>query len=186
MSAEITRKLFTYIDCLRMAQIGVLSPAEKVELIRGELFVVSPPGPRHGAAVDRTAETMRDLTSGKAIVRSQGGVVLDEFAAPLPDIALLKPRDDYYADRNPGAADILLIVEVANTSLEYDLTIKRDLYAITGIVEYWVADLTNNTLLVHTNPAGDRYRTVRELHRGERIAPLLLPSCEIPVDLLLP
>lgn len=169
-----------------MAEIGVLSPSEKVELIRGELFVVSPPGPRHGAAVDRTAEALRDLTIGKAIIRSQGGVVLDDFAAPLPDIALLKPRDDYYVVRNPGAADILLIVEVANTSLEYDLTVKRDLYAITGIVEYWVADLTNNRLLVHTDPAGDHYETIRELHPGELIAPSQLPSCTIPVDLLLP
>jgi Uma2 family endonuclease len=85
-----------------------------------------------------------------------------------------------------GAADILLIVEVANTSLEYDLTVKRDLYAITGIVEYWVADLTNNRLLVHTDPAGDHYQTIRELHPGELIAPSQLPSCTIPVDLLLP
>jgi Uma2 family endonuclease len=186
MSTDITRKLFTYSDCLRMAEIGVLSPAEKVELIRGELFVMSPPGPRHGAAVDRTTEAMRDLTNGKAIIRSQGGVVLDEFVAPLPDIAILAPRADYYAERNPGAADILLIVEVANTSLEYDLTVKRDVYAITGIVEYWVADLTSNRLLVHTNPAGDRYQTIRELHRGDRIAPSQLPSCELAVDLLLP
>jgi Uma2 family endonuclease len=186
MSTEIHRKLFTYDDCLRMAEVGVLSPAEKVELIRGELIVMSPPGPRHGAAVDRTAEAMRDLTKGKAILRSQGGVVLDRFAAPLPDIAVLEPRADYYAERNPGAADILLIVEVANTSLEYDLTVKRELYAIMGIAEYWVADLRNNRLLVHSDPTGDRYHTVRELHRGEMIAPSRLPSCRIPVELLLP
>jgi Uma2 family endonuclease len=186
MSTEITRKLFTYNDCLLMAEVGVLSPAEKVELIRGELIVVSPPGPRHGAAVDRTAEAMRNLTKGIAIVRSQGGVVLDRFAAPLPDIALLALRSDYYAGDNPGAADILLIVEVANSSLEYDLTVKQELYAITGIAEYWVADLRNNRLLVHTNPAGDRYQTIRELRRGEMIEPSRLPSCRIPVELLLP
>jgi len=186
MSVEITRKLFTYNDCLRMAEVGVLSPAEKVELIRGELIVMSPPGPRHGAAVDRTVEAVIRLVEKNAIVRTQGGVVLDQFAAPLPDIAVLAFREHYYVNNNPGAEDILLLVEVANSSLEYDLTVKLELYAIMRIAEYWVADLRNDRLLVHSEPTGDRYQTVRELRRGEMIAPSQLPSCKIPVDLLLP
>jgi len=186
MSTELNRKLFTYDDCLLMAEVGVLSPSEKVELIRGELIVLSPPGPKHGAAVDRTVRAMMKLVERRAIIRTQGCVVLDPLAAPLPDIAVLAFREDYYVARNPGVADILLLVEVSNTSLEYDLTVKRDLYAIMGVVEYWVADLTNNRLIVHRDPAGDRYQTVRELHPGERITPSRLSSCEIPVDLLLP
>jgi len=169
-----------------MAETGVLSPAEKVELINGELFLMSPPGPRHGAAVDRTAAAMIGLLKGKAIVRIQGGVVLDTYAAPLPDIALLVPRSDDYSTRNPAAADIFLIVEVSISSLEHDTAVKLALYAITGIREYWVADLSSNRLLVHTDPSGDSYRTVREFHRGDSVAPYLLPACRIPVDLLLP
>ena len=159
MPTEFTRKLFTYADCLRMAESGVLSPAEKVELIHGEILLMSPPGARHGAAVDRTAEAMSELVKGQAIVRSQGGVVLDAYAAPLPDIALLAFRSDYYVTSNPGVADILLIVEVADSSFDYDISVKLQLYAIAGISEYWVADLKNNRLLVHnrngrrTNPS---------------------------------
>ena len=186
MSSEITRKLFTFDDCLRMADTGVLSPAEQVELINGDILVMSPAGPRHGAAVDRTAEAMRKRLEGKGIVRAQGTVVLDTFAAPLPDIALLKPRIDHYAGKNPAAEDIFLIVEVSMSSLEYDTTVKLQLYAITGITEYWVADLENNRLLVYSDPAGDAYQSIRELHRGDTVAPLLLPDCRIPVDLLLP
>ena len=186
MSSESMRKLFTYSDCIRMAETGVLSPSEKVELIHGEILLMSPPGPRHGAAVDRATEAMLEVAKGRAIVRTQGTVVLDEYAAPLPDIVLLAFRPDYYATRNPGAADILLIVEVADSSLEYDISVKLQLYAIAGVSEYWVADLKNNRLLVHTNPAGDTYQTVLELHCGATIAPQLLPSCRIAVDLMLP
>jgi Uma2 family endonuclease len=169
-----------------MEETGVLSPAEHIELINGDLILMSPPGPRHGAAVDRTSNTMRELAGKDAIVRTQGAVVLDRYAAPLPDIALLRRRDDYYASKNPGPEDILLIVEVSSSSLDYDGTVKLQLYAITRIPEYWIADLENNRLLIHSKPAGDTYQSVLELHRGDIAAPSLIPECRIPVELLLP
>jgi Uma2 family endonuclease len=186
MSSQITRKLFTFEDCLRMEEAGVLSPMERVELINGDILVMSPPGPRHGAAVDRTADEMRERLRGEALIRAQGAVVLDVHAAPLPDIALLKHRNDYYAGKNPGPADIFLIVEVSLSSLDFDTTVKLALYAIVGVPEYWVADLENNRLLIYSNPAGDTYQSVRELHRGDTVAPILLPDCRIAVDILLP
>jgi Uma2 family endonuclease len=180
------RKLFTFEDCLRMEETGVLSPADHFELINGELYVLRPTSPRHGAAVDGTADVMRKRLRDKALIRVQGTVVLDTYAAPLPDITLLKPRKDYYASKNPAPEDILLLVEVALSSLDYDLNVKLQLYAITGIREYWVADLESNILLVHTGPEGDAYQSVRELRKGDTVAPALLPNCRIPVDLLLP
>ena len=186
MSAEITRKRFTFEDCLRMEETGVLPPWECVELINGDLIVVSPTGPRHGSAVDRTTKVMQRLLQERAIIRTQGTVVLDMHAAPLPDIALLKPRSDDYAESNPVSADILLIVEVSISSLDYDSTTRLPLYAITEIREYWVADLENNRLTAYSNPKGDTYLTVRELRRGDSIAPMAFPDCELPVDLLLP
>lgn len=185
MSAQLTRKLFTVDDCLRMEEAGILSPNDHVELIGGEILVMSPIGPRHGTAVDRTSRALGRL-AGDAIVRTQGTVVLDRFAAPLPDIALLRPKADDYVSRNPGPDDIILIIEVADSSLEYDTTVKLGLYAILGIPEYWVADLQNNRLLVYSRPEGDAYLQPRELHRGNTVAPLLLPDCRISVDLLLP
>jgi Uma2 family endonuclease len=113
-------------------------------------------------------------------------VVLHKFAAPMPDIVLLKPPGKTYLERNPDASDILLIVEVADSSLEQDSTVKLHLYAITGVLEYWVADLRNSRLMVYRDPVGDEYRSVQELRRGETVSPSMLPHCVIAVDLLLP
>ena len=186
MSSQITRKLFTIDDCYKMAEVGILPPDERTELINGEILVVPPPGPRHGFVVDSLTEAFVKLAQGKAVVRVQGGVVLHKYAAPMPDIVLLQPRGKAYLQKNPDASDIFLIIEVADSSLEQDTTVKLQLYAIMGVPEYWVADLRNNRLLVHSNPVGDGYQSVRELHCGETVAPSLLPGCVIPVDLLLP
>jgi Uma2 family endonuclease len=186
MSSQITKKLFTIDDCYKMAEVGILPPDERHELINGEILVVPAPGPRHGFAVDGLTKAFVGLTQDRAVVRVQGGVVLHKFAAPLPDIVLLKPLGRVYLERNPSAADILLLIEIADSSLEQDLSVKLQLYAITGVPEYWVADLRHNRLLIYSDPSGDSYRRVRELHRGDIVAPLLLPDCPIPVDLLLP
>jgi Uma2 family endonuclease len=186
MASPITRKLFTVDDCHKMAEVGILSPAERVELIRGEIILVSPPGPRHGTAVDRANRAFVKLVRGKAIVRTQGGVVLDRFAAPLPDLALLRPKSDEYVTKNPGVSDILVLVEVADSTLEFDTTLKLSMYAILGIREYWVADLKDDRLLVYSKPAGDSYLIEKELHRGDSIAPKALPQCRIAVDVFLP
>jgi len=169
-----------------MAETGVLSPAERTELINGELFVMAPPSPRHGAAVDGTSDALKDGLRGQALIRTQGGVVLDKFAAPLPDIAVLRPRADRYITRNPDAKDIFLIVEFAMSSLDYDSNLKLQMYAITGVREYWVADLQNDTLFVHTDPVGDGYQTILELHQGDFVSPQAFPDCKLPVELLLP
>jgi Uma2 family endonuclease len=112
--------------------------------------------------------------------------VLHKFAAPMPDIVLLRPRGKVYLEKNPDASDIFLIIEVADSSLELDTMVKLQLYAIMSVPEYWIADLRNNRLLVYSNPVGDSYRNIRELQCGDTLAPSLLPDCVIPVDLLLP
>jgi Uma2 family endonuclease len=186
MSSPITRKLFTIDDCFKMAEVGILAPDERMELINGEILIVPPPGPRHGFVVDTLNETFVKLAQGKAVVRVQGGVVLHKYAAPMPDIVLLRPKGRAYLEKNPDASDIFLIIEVADSSLEQDTTVKLQLYAIMGVPEYWVADLQNNRLLAYSLPEGDRYQNTQELRRGDTIAPSLLPDCAIPVDVLLP
>ena len=146
---------------------------------------MSPIGPPHGAAVDRALRAMVNVTGDKAIVRVQGSVGLDEYNEPQPDIVLLRPKDDFYARQLPGPSDISLIVEVAQSSLEYDRTIKARIYAQTGIAEYWVADLNHDCLFAHDDPREGAYHTVRQLQRGESIAPQLLPECRILIDNLL-
>jgi Uma2 family endonuclease len=184
--SDTTKRLFSVEDYLRMDEAGIFLPGERVELIRGEILVMSSIGPRHQAAVDRGTQTWIELLKGRAIVRAQGPAVLDRFAAPQPDFALLRPRSDFYATKHPAADDIFLIIEIADTSLEFDCTVKKALYAILKIHEYWIADLQNNRLLAYSDPDEDTFRTFREHHRGSSLAPLLLPGCGIDVDVFLP
>jgi Uma2 family endonuclease len=186
MATAIQRRLFTINDCLKMVEVGILRPEERVELIHGEIVRMSPIGTRHSAVVDRANRAFVRLAGDSAIVRVQSTTVLDEFCAPEPDLALLRPRDDFYIHKHPAGRDILLIVEVADSSLDYDTSVKAELYAILGVPEYWVVDLQNNRVLAYSDALRDRYRTVREFHQGESIAPQLLPDCRLTMDVLLP
>jgi Uma2 family endonuclease len=186
MSSNFTRKRFDSDTYLRMAETGILSPRDRVELIDGEILVMSPIGTRHGAAIAAAISTIGENIGKKALLWIQTTVVLDTFVVPEPDLALLKPREDFYSGKHPGARDILLIIEVADSSLEYDTTVKLGLYAILGIPEYWIVDLRNDRVLAYSFPEADRYRTQRELRRGDFVAPLAFPACELPVDAFLP
>jgi Uma2 family endonuclease len=184
MASHITRKRFDCDSYLRMAEVGILSPADRVELMDGEILVMSPIGHRHGMAVNTANRTIVRTVGENAFLWVQTTLVLDKFVVPEPDFAFLKPRDDY-PSRRPGAKDVLLIIEIADSSLEYDTTVKLGMYAILGIPEYWVADLRNNRLLAYSQPNGDNYEVARELHRDESIAPVALPPHEFPVSVFL-
>ncbi len=186
MPIEVTKRLFTVHDYHRMGEAGILSSKDRVELIRGEILAMSPIGPPHSAAVDRSLRAMVNATGERAIVRVQGSVELDEYTQPQPDIVLLRPKEDFYAVAHPGPSDILLIVEVAESSLEYDRTIKERLYAEAGIREYWIADVPNDCLSAYSDLRDGTYRQVREFHRGDFLAPHLLPECRLQIDVLLP
>lgn len=186
MATEITKRLFTVQDYMRMADADIFTEDDRVELIYGEILAMSPIGPPHAAAVDRANRAMVSAAGNRAIVRIQSSVVLDKYSAPHPDIVLMRPREDFYASKHPGPSDIFLIVEVAESSLKYDRTIKARLYAETGIQEYWVADVKHDCLFVYSNLSDKSYRSVHQLHRGDFIAPQLLPECRLQVDVLLP
>ena len=186
MAIEISKRLFTVYDYHRMVDAGILHEDDRVELIHGEIVAMSPIGPRHSAAVLRATQTLVKLVGGRAIVGVQGSVRLDEYDEPQPDLYLLRPKDDFYASGHAGPSDIFLIIEVADSSLEYDQTIKMELYAETGVPEYWVADIQNDYVITYSDIHEKRYQTVRQFPRGNAIAPLLLPGCRIPVAALLP
>jgi Uma2 family endonuclease len=186
METEISRRLFTVHDYHRMVDAGILTEDDRVELIHGEILAMSPIGPRHSAAVLRATQALVRLMGDRAIVGVQGSIRLDEYDEPQPDIYLLRPKEDYYASGHAGPADIFLIVEMADSSLEYDQTIKARLYAETGVAEYWIADVRNDRLLVYSELHDSTYASCHELHRGETTAPRLLPDCRITVDILLP
>jgi Uma2 family endonuclease len=142
MPVEVTRRRFTADDYQRMGSAGILSEDDRVELIDGEIVAMTPIGPRHNAAVNRATRAMVLAVGNKAIVQVQGSVRLDLYHEPQPDLVLLRPRADDYASQLPGPSDILLIVEVADSSSDYDREVKSRVYAKAGIGEYWLADLT--------------------------------------------
>jgi Uma2 family endonuclease len=185
MSAEPNRKLFTVEDCYRMLGAGILREGDRLELIRGEIITMSPTGPAHSAIVDRVAAAFMRLTTETANVRVQGTVMLDELSAPQPDVVLMRPRDDFYIHQHPGAEDILLIIEVSDSSLRYDTTVKLELYATMGVHEYWVGDIGNDRVLCYSEPAVGTYRNIRDCRRGDVLTPQLLPHCQLKADDLL-
>lgn len=152
-----------------MAQAGILTEDDQVELIEGEVIEMSPIGSRHAACVNRLNTLLNRLVGQKMIVSVQHPIYIDEFSAPQPDVALLRWREDFYAGSHPAASDVLIVIEVADTSVEYDRKKKLPLYARAGIPEVWLANLPEDRFEIHTQPRGDEYQSVAIVRRGESI-----------------
>jgi len=185
MPGAIHKRRFTADDYRRMGQAGILSEDDRVELIGGEVVAMTPISPRHNAAVNRATRAMVIAVGDRAIVQVQGSVRLDLYHEPQPDVVLLRPQTDYYASRLPGPPDILLVVEIAESSLEYDREVKARIYAEVGIPEFWLADLNASLVSCYSAPQDGSYRTLRQHRRGDSIAPQMCPDCVVLVDVLL-
>ncbi|WP_448575734.1 Uma2 family endonuclease [Thermomicrobium sp.] len=180
-----TRHRFTVDDLERMVRSGILREDARVELIEGELYDMNPIGWAHQACVNRLTELFVRALHGQAIVQPQGPVRLSDRSLPQPDLALLRPRADFYARSGPGPADVLLLVEVSDTTLAYDRDIKVPLYARAGIPEVWVVDLAGGQVLVFRTPMQDGYRDSQVHRPGDRISPQAFPDISLAVDDLL-
>jgi Uma2 family endonuclease len=185
MSVAVVRKRFTADDYQRMGQVGILRKKDRVELIDGEIVTMTPIGPRHCANVDRATRAFVTKAGDSAIVRVQGSVRLDLYTEPAPDLVLLRPRTDFYVSHHPGPADILLIVEVADSSIEYDREVKARVYARSGVHEYWLVDLNGQELVCYSSAENGTYQNVQRCTRGQSLAPQLLPGCVISAEDLL-
>lgn len=185
MTVAICRHRFTADDYQQMGRAGILAEDDRVELINGEVVTMSPIGTRHVAAVNRTTRALVMVVREKAIVQPQGSARLDIYNEPQPDFALLEPRADFYRSKHPGPSDILLLVEIADSSLSYDKEVKGRIYAEMNIREYWLADLKRDVVLCYSEPRDNSYQSVREYRSGDLIAAQALPDCPIPVDDLL-
>lgn len=154
------RHKLTVTDYYRLATAGSLTEDDRVELIDGDIIDMTPIGSLHASIVDDLARLLQLAVGEAARVRVQGPVRLGEFSEPEPDIVLLRPREDSYRSSHPGPADVLLIVEVADSSLVYDRDTKVPLYARHGIAEVWLVDAVNRRLVIHREPGPGRYRVV--------------------------
>ncbi|HEX7185073.1 MAG TPA: Uma2 family endonuclease [Thermoanaerobaculia bacterium] len=184
--AEPLRRLFTRDEYYAMAEAGILKPADRVELIEGEIFRMTPIGKGHAGCVNHVNRLFTAPLADRAVVAVQNPVYLNNFSEPEPDIAVLRFRSDFYRGDHPTPDDVLLLIEVADSSLEHDRRRKIPLYARSGIPETWLVNLNDNVLEVYRAPSRDGYREVRRLRRGDRIAPLAFPDLVIPVDAILP
>jgi Uma2 family endonuclease len=182
MALQPTKRLFTVAEYYRMAEAGILGEDDHVELIEGEIIQMSPIGPRHSGGVGRLTSLFSRIFGASAIVWVQNPVRLGERCEPEPDLALLKPRADFYASAHPTSADVLLVVEVADSSVDYDRGVKAPLYARSGIPEYWLDDVGQQHVTIYREPTPDGYAVVRVARRGETIRPVMLPDLEVAVD----
>jgi hypothetical protein len=158
------RHRFQVADYERMVAEGILNEEDRCELIRGEIVEKMTIGDRHAACVKRLNQILSRLAGERAIVSVQDPIRLAD-SVPEPDIALLRPRADFYAEGKPGPDEVLLVIEVADASLAYDRAVKVPLYAENGIVECWLVDLNDKSVEVHRRPSGESYSEVQTIDR---------------------
>ena len=147
-------------DYHRMGETGILGPDLRTELIDGEIIEMPPIGHPHAGTVNLLADLLRDRVRGRALVAVQNPVCLDGRSEPLPDIALLRLRSDYYRSGHPGPEAVLLLIEVADSSLRYDREVKIPRYARAGIPEVWLVDLGGSALSIYREPGASGYAQV--------------------------
>jgi Uma2 family endonuclease len=169
---QVARRIFTTDEFHRMGDAGILSEDDRVELIEGEIVHMSPIGTRHAACVGRLTALFTRRFGKRGIVWVQNPIVLGKHLEPQPDVAILKPRADFYAQKHPRAADVLLLVEVVDSSGAHDRVTKLPLYARASIPELWVIDVLSQTFEVYRQPTLRAYRLRQELRRGQRVSPL--------------
>lgn len=182
MSVQLARRPFTAAEYHRLSDVGILTEDDRVELLNGEIIKIAPIGPRHAACVDRLAEHLQNRIGKISIVRVQNPIRLDDYSEPEPDISILKRRSDYYARNHPSAADVLIAIEVADTTLESDRAVKLPSYARAGIPEVWLVDLNSDRIEVHTNPHADVYQEVKIVLRRQRVASAIIPQLKLKAD----
>ncbi len=182
---QLLKRKFTVQQYHRMMESGILCEDERVELIRGEIVEMAPIGERHAAYIRRLNPLFAEKLSQRVLVDIQNPVKLNDASEPQPDVALLRPRPDFYESRHPQAEDIFLIVEVADTTTQSDREIKIPLYAEGGIPEVWLVNIREQCLEVYRTPSAEGYQVVKKLQRGQKISLQAFPDVEIAVDEIL-
>jgi len=183
MAVVLKRRRFTIEEYHRMGEVGILSEDDRVELIEGEIVEMTPIGVRHAGTVNRINHVFSVRLAGLAVVSVQNPIVLRPQGSELqPDVALLRPRSDFYTASHPEPPDVFLVVEVMDTSLERDRRIKLSLYARAGISEAWLVSLTANTIEVQQGPSPIATATFGSSARVKSLAVAALPDVTFTVD----
>jgi Uma2 family endonuclease len=175
------RRPFTVDEYHLMAEAGILHEDDRLELLEGDIVPMSPVGIRHMACVNRLNDLFTHRLRRKAIVSVQNPVRLGDESEPQPDIALLKYQKDYYARQMPTAADVLLIIEVADSTMPFDRKVKHALYARALIPEYWIVNLIDNQIEVYRQPENGRYAQKLVVNYDGVVTAVAFPNTPFPV-----
>lgn len=182
MSVQLLKRKFTVDQYHRMAETGIFASSDRLELIQGEIIEMSPIGSRHAAWVRRLTQLFSEKLGQRASVSVQNPISLgDNQSEPQPDITILAPRSDFYLTAHPQPQDILLLVEVADTSADYDREVKIPLYAAAGITEVWLLDVGAEIWQVYRQPTAAGYQEMQQVPPGSSIAPLSFPEITLTI-----
>ncbi|MBI3457481.1 MAG: Uma2 family endonuclease [Candidatus Rokubacteria bacterium] len=176
MATQLATRRFSVREYQRMIDAGVLTEDEHVELLEGVVVPMSPTSPKHAAHVARLGELLRLLLGSRAQVREEKAIALEPASQPEPDLAVVRARSDFYAGSHPTAADVLFLIEVADTSLERDRGVKLALYAAAGIPAVWILDLPGDRLWVASEPRGSEYADLMDFRRSDSTRRLPVPG----------
>ncbi len=185
MSAEVETYRFSVEEFNKLGEAGIFDENDRVELLDGEIIVMSPIGTQHAGIVMRLTSVLPSKLGTRALIDPQNPTVVDEFSEPQPDIMLLKPREDFYTSKHPGPEDILLLIEVSDTTLSYDRGRKLRKYAECEVSEVWIVNLKQKTIEQFRAPSGSAYYYSRIYQRGEAIEIAAFPGSEFQVEELI-
>ncbi|PSB50581.1 Uma2 family endonuclease [filamentous cyanobacterium Phorm 6] len=183
MAVQLLKRLFTVEEYHNMSKAGILCEGDRLELIEGELVKMAAIGTRHASSVRRLARLCSQIPENLVIFDVQNPVLLSDRTEPQPDIVLLQPRADYYSTAHPLPSEVLLLIEVADTSIDYDRDVKLPIYARSPIQEIWIVNLQENCLEVYRQPTVNGYSVMLKFWRGDEVSPLAFPEFVVSVDL---
>jgi Uma2 family endonuclease len=184
ITPAITRKKFTAAEYEQIIAAGVLAEDDRVELLEGEIVEMSPIGPSHSGCVVRLTGFLYKLDLDRVMVRVQDPIHLGEYSEPQPDISVVHRRPDYYSGGHPEPEDIVLLIEVAESSLSYDREVKLPLYARSGIPEVWIISLQFQTVDIFRSPVAGHYTETFHLVSGETLTAVDIPEFKLPIGSL--
>ena len=182
MSRKLAKYWINAEEYERMGAAGIFPADARLELIEGDIFEMSPIGSPHAACVKFLNRLLNELSGKQMIVGTQDPIRLDDFSEPQPDLTLLRWRADFYRGAHPTPADVLLVVEVADTTVVTDRTVKVPLYAAAGVAEVWLVNIPEERVEIYSDPADGAYRVASQHARGETAQSPTLAGLGVSVD----
>ncbi|MCC3446994.1 MAG: Uma2 family endonuclease [Microcoleus sp. PH2017_29_MFU_D_A] len=185
MAVQLIKRLLTVEEYHLMGKAGIFPQGDRVELIEGELVQMAAIGTRHAGCVNRLNRLSAAIPETRAIIAVQNPVQLTDRTEPQPDVVFLQPRADYYSTAHPTPSQVLLLIEVSDSTVDYDRDVKVPIYARSQIAEVWLVDLEAQCLEVYRQPTPNGYSLIQKFWRGQQVSPLAFPDWEVNIDFVL-